>query len=79
MEPTLEDLRLQALFLIQRLERISADSVWAHQVSGVRGALLRYMEDWQTGVSDLPKLRMLLETGYFYLYKAAKEIPEDFE
>lgn len=79
MEPTLEDLRLQALFLIQRLERISADSVWAHQVSGVRGALLRFMEDWQTSVSDMSKLRMLLDAGYFYLYKAAKEIPEDLD
>jgi len=36
------DLRL-ARMLAERLERISADSVWAHKASGVRGALLRVL------------------------------------
>lgn len=31
----------QAKLLVARLERLSADSYWAHQASGLRGALLR--------------------------------------
>ena len=30
-----------ARMLVARLERLSADSYWAHQASGVRGSLLR--------------------------------------
>ena len=39
-EETLGPVRL----LPTRLERISADSYWAHRVSGVRGSLLRITE-----------------------------------
>jgi len=31
--------------LVARLERLSADSYWAHQASGVRGSLLRLIEN----------------------------------
>jgi hypothetical protein len=31
--------------LLSRLERISVDSYWAHRASGVRGALLKLMEN----------------------------------
>lgn len=79
MEPVPQNLFFQASILVQRLERISADSVWAHRVSGVRGALLRCIEDWQEGDLDESKLRKLLGVGYDYLYKAAKEIPEVLE
>jgi hypothetical protein len=34
-----------ALLLITRLERLSADSYWAHQASGLRGSLLRSLEE----------------------------------
>jgi len=34
----------QAFQLIQRLERISADSVWAHRSSGYRGSLLKWID-----------------------------------
>ena len=34
----------QALLLISRLERLSADSYWAHRASGLRGALLRSLD-----------------------------------
>jgi hypothetical protein len=30
--------------LIERLEHIPADSIWAHRASGVRGQLLRILE-----------------------------------
>jgi len=31
--------------LSERLERISADSIWAHRASGVRGTLLRILDE----------------------------------
>ncbi len=37
------DLQLLRM-LSERLERISVDSIWAHQASGLRGALLREIE-----------------------------------
>lgn len=33
-----------ARMLVARLERLSADSYWAHQASGLRGSLLRCLE-----------------------------------
>ena len=38
-----QDRIAQATQLIQRLERISADSVWAHRSSGYRGSLLKWI------------------------------------
>jgi hypothetical protein len=34
--------------LIARLERISADSYCAHRASGIRGALMRFLEESST-------------------------------
>jgi hypothetical protein len=56
--------------LIDRLERLSADSFWAHQASGVRGSLLRIVEDRD---QDSPQARVLLERGFYFLEKAARE------
>jgi hypothetical protein len=57
--------------LVARLERLSADSYWAHQASGVRGSLLRILE---TDNSDSSQAAILLERGFDYLEKAAREI-----
>ncbi|MGW8250452.1 MAG: hypothetical protein ACWGO1_07400 [Anaerolineales bacterium] len=61
--------------LVDRLERLSADSYWSHQASGVRGALLRSLER----VSRPPKnqdgiiqLKSLVKYGYTILEKAAR-------
>ena len=60
--------------LIARLERISADSFWAHRASGVKGSLLRLLEKSEKGHrvrgSDL---RHTIDLGFFILEKAAKE------
>ena len=56
--------------LIARLERLSADSYWAHQASGVRGSLLRLLE---AGELDSEQGTLLVERGFDYLEKAAKE------
>jgi hypothetical protein len=65
--------------LVDRLERLSADSQWAHKASGLRGALLHSLERLEDG--DLEKneetviLDRLLEVGSEILVKAASEIP----
>jgi len=60
--------------LIYRLERISADSYWAHRASGVRGALLRIIELDQVGSPTPPnELEHLIKIGFDILEKAAGE------
>ena len=64
-----KDLEL-ARILIARLERLSADSYWAHRASGVRGSLLRWVEDDQ---GDAGQGRDLINHGFEVLEKAARE------
>ena len=61
-------------FLLARLERISADSVTAHRASGVRGAMLRVLDQLEKGgqVSG-HDLKRLIENGYRLLQRAAEE------
>jgi hypothetical protein len=56
--------------LVARLERLSADSYWAHQASGVRGSLLRIIENDRV---DSPRAIYLVKKGFEYLEKAARE------
>jgi len=37
--------------LLSRLERVSADSYWAHRASGIRGSLLKALDGLETGTS----------------------------
>lgn len=60
--------------LTERLERISVDSVWAHRASGVRGSLLRLLEEGEKGVQSDPKTLSLVVTRALYiLTQAAKQ------
>ena len=68
--------------LVARLERLSADSYWAHQASGIRGSLLKWVEteDQGMGVQTLQsssgtgkKVAAMIERGFEVLEKAAKE------
>jgi len=56
--------------LVARLERLSADSYWAHQASGVRGSLLRIIENERL---DSSQVDILVEMGFDFLEKAARE------
>ena len=60
--------------LLSRLERISANSRWAHRASGIRGALLELLESIEAG-EQVPqqKLKRLMEQGFYILGKAAKK------
>jgi hypothetical protein len=71
----------QTQLLISRLERLSADSIWAHRASGVRGALLRSLEKLdqaQRGdeipLEEICQLQTALDVGFSILVKAAKEL-----
>lgn len=70
MEEYIHTLRL----LLARLERISADSVTAHRASGVRGAMLRVLDQLEKQ-EQVPEyaVKRLLESGYLLLQRAAKE------
>jgi len=60
--------------LLARLERISADTVTAHRASGVRGAMLRAIDQLEKR-EQVPdhEVKRLLESGYLLLQRAAKE------
>lgn len=60
--------------LLARLEKISADSVWAHRASGARGSLIRMLEKIEDGkpISETD-LKRLMELGFYILQKAAEE------
>jgi hypothetical protein len=72
----------QAAILVERLERISADSIWAHRSSGLRGSLLRVLDDRKHGRNpsearpdspNIEQLDRLIKDGYYLLEKAARE------
>ncbi len=66
-----------AALLVNRLERLSADSYWAHQASGVRGSLLRFLERYEGEVpltdQEIQLLERSLALGYCLLNLAARE------
>jgi hypothetical protein len=59
--------------LASRLERLSVDSRWARRASGLRGNLLKALEDAESG-RPAPGLELLVIRGYELLSKAAGEI-----
>jgi hypothetical protein len=64
----------RAQLLLYRLERISADSPWAHQASGIRASLAKCLDRESC---DRDQLSVLVELGFQILEKAAGEIPEN--
>jgi len=69
----------QVRLLVDRLERLSADSQWAHQASGLRGALLHSLERLESGDGEKKEetaiLDRLFKVGFEILTKAARQIP----
>ncbi len=71
----------QARMIVQRLERLSADSAWAHISSGYRGSLLKIIDRLEhlpdpesAGSEDVDLLEFLIYKGFDLLTKAAQEI-----
>jgi hypothetical protein len=61
--------------LIARLERLSADSAWAHRAAGLRGNLIKALAALEAGEPVPDGLGGLVELSYRILVQAAREIP----
>jgi hypothetical protein len=60
--------------LLERLERISADSIWAHRASGLRGSLLTIVEQSEEELPlENPEVKRLIAYGFQILENAARE------
>ena len=60
--------------LSERLERIPADSIWAHRASGVRGSLLRMLQKLEDGEKlEDQDMKRLISRGFQILESAARE------
>jgi len=78
---TLQNRLDQARQLLSRLERVSADSVWAHRSSGYRGSLLKWIDRAEKRLSgggvdllnDLESFEILYPMGLDLLTRAARE------
>ena len=68
-----EEIKLIQL-LLARLERVSVDSYWAHRASGIRGGLLRTLEDLEKGtLSGQANTTELISSAFKILTRAARE------
>jgi hypothetical protein len=69
--------------LVSRLERLSADSILAHRASGIRGSLLRCLEelDGNYCIKASDTTDYLIDQGYWVLEQAVKHqlIPRKFK
>ena len=69
-EQTIHLMRL----LLARLERITADSHWAHRASGVRGALLKTQQLLEDGHPVAPRrVEAQIRQGFEILEQAGRE------
>lgn len=60
--------------LLDRLEHIPADSVWAHYASGVRGSLLNLVEQIEDGQQvESTNMNWLISYGFRILEEVARE------
>ena len=72
MQPT-EDTKLLSM-LLARLERVSVDSYWAHRASGIRGALLKTLEEIEKGTfTGEANTNELISSAFKILTRAARE------
>jgi len=59
--------------LLSRLERVSADSYWAHRASGIRGSLLKTLDGLETETSaGHNNMDELVSAAFEILTRAAK-------
>jgi len=67
---------LQARILVDRLARLSADSIWARRASGLRASIDKSLHRMEAGKAiDEDHFDHLISLGFEMLEKAAEEIP----
>ncbi len=71
-----DQIRLLRL-LIARLERLSVNSHWARRASGLRGNIVKVLEEATEG-GEIPaaRLELLTDAAFDILRRAAQEIPD---
>jgi hypothetical protein len=63
--------------LATRLERLSVDSHWARRASGLRGNIIKLIEQADTGEPiSARRLDLLTNTAFDILRQAAEDIPD---
>jgi hypothetical protein len=63
--------------LAARLERLSVDSRWARRASGVRGNIIKVLDEADSGTPvAAPRLDLLVNTAFDILRQAAHDIPD---
>ena len=63
--------------LAERLERLSVDSLWARRASGLRGNIIKVLEENDSGQEvEHARLNPLIERAFEVLRHAAQEIPD---
>ena len=66
----------KAKILVERLARLSADSIWARRASGLRASLDKAIGQIEKGNTiDTNHFNHLVSLGYEMIEKAAEEIP----
>ena len=73
MNPKLELLNL----LATRLERLSVDSILARRASGLRGSILKLLQEASVHQIDDSHIDLLIDHAFTILQLAAREIPAD--
>jgi hypothetical protein len=67
---------LQAKILVERLARLSVDSIWARRASGLRASIDKAVHQLESGQPvDQGHFEHLIFLGFTMLEKAAEEIP----
>ncbi|MGB8213758.1 MAG: hypothetical protein WCE68_09400 [Anaerolineales bacterium] len=63
--------------LVSRLERLSVDSHWARRASGLRGNIVKVLEEADSGQEvSTERLELLTEAAFDILRQAAQDIPD---
>lgn len=63
--------------LARRLERLSVDSLWARRASGLRGNIIKVLNEIDAGQEvKSERLPPLIERAFDVLRHAAQEIPD---
>jgi hypothetical protein len=67
-----------AHLLSRRLARLSADSIWARRASGVRGGLLKAIDEVEAGGEGAEtarqRLELVMRRGFEILENGAREV-----
>ncbi len=62
---------------ISRLERLSVDSHWARRANGLRGNIVKVLEESDSGKEvAADRLELLTEAAFDILRRAARDIPD---